>query len=126
MLQVEPSCQQILATIIQIWVNDKRNANFLIKIVGINGTALYDTGANMSCMSYTCYAKLKDPPPLMSKHALSAPSATGYVLCLMDLIHFGNMLDNTQFIHTFIVCQNLQIEHAIGLERNNCIIQVAA
>ena len=44
-----------------IRINDKRNANFPVTIAVMSATALYDTEANMSCMSYTWYAKLKDP-----------------------------------------------------------------
>ena len=62
-LQCEPSFQQIPVAILQIWVKDKGNATFAIKIMLINATALYDTGAKMSCMSYTYYTKLKYPHP---------------------------------------------------------------
>ena len=51
-LQVEPSFQQIPITVMQNWVNTKRNANYQVKIAEIYGTALYDTGTNISCMSY--------------------------------------------------------------------------
>ena len=46
--------------------------------MGIDGTALYDTGANLSYVSYTCYINLKDPIPLKNVPAMSVHSATGY------------------------------------------------
>ena len=39
----------------------------------------------MSCMSYTCYTKLKIPSPLQNVHVLSAHSATGHDLCPMGI-----------------------------------------
>ena len=102
--------------VMQLWVNDKRNANFPVKIAGRNATALYDTSANVSCMSYTCYTKLQDLPSLRNIHVLSLQSATGHDLSPMGLIHSGIILSNTQFVHTFIVCKNLQKELVIGLD----------
>ena len=58
-----------------------------LTVAGISATALYDTEANMSCMSYTCYAKLKDPPPSQNIHALSVHSAAGHDSCPMRLLH---------------------------------------
>ena len=43
----------------QIKVNDRRNTHFLVEVCGTIATPLYDTGANMSCMSFTWYPKLK-------------------------------------------------------------------
>ena len=85
----------------QIPTNDKRNAYFPVRIAGINPTALYDTGTSMSCMTYRCYTKVKDCPPLINIQALSMHSATGHVLCSISLIHYGGMLGNTQFMFTF-------------------------
>ena len=98
-------------TIMQIWINDKSNANFPVVVVGINASALYDTGANMSYMSHTCYTRLKAFAPLRNRHASSVHSAMGH-----DLIHCGVMLGNTQFMHTFIVWKALQKELVIGLD----------
>ena len=61
----------------------------------------------MSCTSYTCYAKLKDPPFLENMHALSVHSATSHYLCPMCLVHCNVMLGNAQFMHTFIVFRSL-------------------
>ena len=82
-------------THMQIWVNDKRNVNFPVMIAGINATNVYDTDANMGYMSYTCYTKLRDPPPLRNIHALSVLSAVGHNLCHMGLIYYGIMLGNS-------------------------------
>ena len=63
-LQEEPPILQETCSGKQIQVCDQPDANFPMKISGINDNALYDTGANMSCMSYICYVKLKDLPSL--------------------------------------------------------------
>ena len=55
-LQDEPSANM------QIQINDGRDENFPVKFMVVNSTALHDTGANVSCMSYACYIKVKDPP----------------------------------------------------------------
>ena len=57
----------------------------------------------MSCMSYTCYTKLKIPSPLQNVHVLSAHSATGHDLCPMGIMHCKIVLGDTLFMHTFIV-----------------------
>ena len=82
----------------------------------ISATALYDTEASMSHMSYTSYTKLKDHPPLQNIHALFEHSSMGHNLCPMGLIHCGVMPGNSQFRHSFIVCKNIQKELIIGLD----------
>ena len=47
------------ANIIQVQISDKRNAIFLIKVVGTNTIELYDTSTNMSCMPLACHTKSK-------------------------------------------------------------------
>ena len=48
---------------------------FPVQLAAINTITLYDTEANITCMSYACYIEIKDPPPLQNKHALSMHSA---------------------------------------------------
>ena len=81
-LQVKPPFHQTPVTIMQSRINDRRNANFLVKIVGMGTTALYDTGANLSCISYRCLAILKDPPILQDTHAFSVHFTVGNDLTL--------------------------------------------
>ena len=45
----------------QDYIHDQRDAHFLVKIAEIDVITLHDTGANMSCISYVCYVKVKDP-----------------------------------------------------------------
>ena len=67
-------CLQTPANIIQIYFSDKRNSTFPVKVAGTNAVALYDTSANLSCVSLTCYSKLKD-----------LPTFTKYTSCLYIL-----------------------------------------
>ena len=50
----EPSSWQEHTNIMDYQVCDQSTANFLVKNSGVNIIALYDTGTNMSCMSYAC------------------------------------------------------------------------
>ena len=52
-LQIKPLCLQTPASVMQIWTCDKRNETFPIKVEDTNVIALYNTGANDSCMSLT-------------------------------------------------------------------------
>ena len=56
------------AKMVQSSIHHWKYANILAEIVGVDASALYHTGANVSCMSYIkCYTddtKLKDPLPL--------------------------------------------------------------
>ena len=70
----------------------------------------------MNCISYTCYAKLKEPPPLQNIHAVSVHSVIDHDLYPMDLVHCNDMIGNAQFMHTLIKCRNLQKEILIGLD----------
>ena len=72
-------------------------------------------GANMSCMLYACYVKLKDPPSLKMVLAMSVHSATGHDLCLAGLTSCKVTVGKLQFKHTFIVCKKVQKEPVIGL-----------
>ena len=72
---------------------------------------LYDTSAHMSCMSYSCYIKLKDPQPLQNVSALSVPSATGLDLCPIHLTCCGIMLGGIYNIFIIFACENLQNIH---------------
>ena len=78
-----------------------------MKTTGIDATSLYETGANMNCMSYMYNMKLKDQLPLKNVPKMSVHSVTGHHLCLIGLMCCGNMIGNLQFRHTFIVCKNL-------------------
>ena len=51
-LQVESSFPQTSANVMQIWANDKRSKNLLVKVAGMRAAALYGTWTNMSCMAY--------------------------------------------------------------------------
>ena len=48
----------------------------------------------MSCKSYVCCIKLKDPLSLQNIPAMSVYSATGHDLCLVGLTCCGIMLEN--------------------------------
>ena len=99
----------------QIRIKDRRNASFPVTIAGMNTTALYDKGVNMSCMSYACYRNLNDLQPFQNIHALSVCFVTGYDMCPMDLVQCNVILGHTQFVHTFIVCKNSKKELVLGL-----------
>ena len=64
----------------------------------------------MSCMSSTCYAKVKGPPLLQNIYVLSLHYMTGHHLHPKGLVHFNVMLGNAQFMPTFTVCRNLKKE----------------
>ena len=65
----------------QIQVHDQADANIPVKISGVNVIALYNTGANMSYMSYESYMKLKDLPSLKMVSSMLVCLATGCDLC---------------------------------------------
>ena len=65
------------------------------KIAVINAIALYDTGANMSCISYTCNVILKDPPSFKLVPAMLVHLATQHELCLIELMCCDIMKGNS-------------------------------
>ena len=73
-----------------------------MNILGVNVIALYDMGANMSHMSYTCYVKIKDPPSLKMVPAMSVHSATYHDLCPVGLTCCEVTIGKSQFKHSFI------------------------
>ena len=77
-MQEEPSSLQKSANTMHIQTWHSANANFPVKVSGVNVIVLYDTGASMSFMSYACYMKLKKLPSLKMISAMSLHSATGY------------------------------------------------
>ena len=98
------------ANIIQIQINIQKDAIFRVKITGSKAMTLYDRGGDMSCMSYTCYIHLKDPPTLQNIPTMSVHSATGHDLWPIGLACHRIMIENLQFRHMFIMCKNLQKE----------------
>ena len=78
----EPSLNES-ANIMIIQTHDQIDVNFPVKISVVNVITLYDTCANMSCMSSTCYKKLKNLHLLKMVSSMSVHSATG---------HMNNML----------------------------------
>ena len=64
-------------------------------------------GADMSCMLYAHYVKLKDPPSLNMVHTMSIYSATGHDSCLVRLMHCEVTIGKSQFKHSLIVCKTL-------------------
>ena len=93
-----------------IWICDQANANFPVKISGINFVALYDTGTNLSCISYACYMNLKGPPSLKMLSGMLVHSAVGHGICFIGLTCCKVTIGKSQFRHTFIVCMKLQKE----------------
>ena len=63
-----------------IQIFDAANADLPVNISGINAVALYDTGANINCVSYACYMRLKDLPSLKMISAMSVHSGIGHYL----------------------------------------------
>ena len=115
-LQDEPYPLWEPANIIQIQINDWRNATFPLKIVEVDTTTMYDTGANISCMLYACYIWQKNPQPVWNVPAMSVHSPTGHDLCPVGLMWCGNMVENLQFSYTFSVFKNLEEELIVGLD----------
>ena len=76
--------------------------------------------ANMSCMLYTHYVKLKDPQSLKMVPALSVHSATGCDLCPVGLTCEAT-IGKLQFKHTFIAYENIKYL-VIGLDMQQLII----
>ena len=99
----------------QTEICDQKNANFSVKISGIDAIALYDTGVNMSCMTCACYAKLRDSPYLKTIPAMSVHSATGHASYLIGLTCCDITIVKSNFKHTFGVCKWLQ-KLIIGLD----------
>ena len=81
----------------QIQIHDQAETNFPVQISGVNVITLYDMGINMSCVSYACYLKLKDPLSLKIVHALSVHSATDHDLCPVGLTCSEDTIGKLQF-----------------------------
>ena len=91
----------------QIHIHGQKDANFPVKIVGIDATTLHDTGMTISCVSYACHMRLEHLLPL--KKCTQNVSTFSYwvYLCPIGLVCHGIMISNLQFRHTFITCKNL-------------------
>ena len=86
-MQEELSSLQAPVNIMQIQIHDQADANFPVKVLGVNVVTLYGMGINMSCMSYVCYVKLKDRLMLKMVPAMSVHSAIGHDLYPVGLIY---------------------------------------
>ena len=115
-MQEEPSSLQEPASIMQIHIYDKADANFPVKFSGFNVITLNDMGTNMSCISYACYVKLKNLPSLVIVSAMSVNSATGHELCPVGLMCCDVTTGKSQFKHTLILCKKIQKELIIFLD----------
>ena len=60
----------------QVSIYVQKDTNLVVNIAGADNTALYDTGTNISCISYVCYIKLKVPLLLKNAPAISIYSTT--------------------------------------------------
>ena len=87
---------------------DQTNANFPVQMSGVNVVALYDTGTNMSHMSYACYAELKELSLIKMISALSVHLASSHDLCPIGLTCCEVTISKLQLRYTFIVCNELQ------------------
>ena len=76
----------------------------------------------MSCISYTCYVKLKDLPSLKIMSAMSVCSVMDHDSCLIGLTCGEVTIGKSQFRQAFIVCKKIQKELGIGSIYNNYII----
>ena len=86
-------------------------------MTGTNATALYDTGANMSCMFLACHTKLNDL--YLSEHTnlvCTFYNRTWFKLYGIHTLWYWIVLVDAQFMHTFIICKNLQKELVKGLD----------
>ena len=61
-MQEEPSSLQEPDNIKQIQIFNQTDTNYPVKNSGTDVITLYETGANVSCMSDACFVKLKDSP----------------------------------------------------------------
>ena len=105
-LQNELPSLQKPAIIMQIQINDWRNANFSVKIMGLKTTAPYDRSANMSYMSYACYINWNIPHPWKMYLQCLYISTLGHELCPVGLTCCRITVWNSQLKHSFIVCKN--------------------
>ena len=89
----------------QIQMHDQTDACFPVKILGIDLIALYGTCVNLSCISYACYANLRDPPSSKTLPAMSVHSGTGHDLCPVVLMCGEITIGMSQFKNTVMVCK---------------------
>ena len=81
-------------------------ATFLVTIAGVNCNTLIDTGPMRSCISETFYNQVMLPQLLKAFH-FSVTSASGSILCSMDIIQCPFQSGGHSFGFNFIVCRNL-------------------
>ena len=67
--------------------------------MGIGDITLYDTSANMNCMSHTCCLKLKDPMSLRHASSMSVCLTVKHDLCLVGLMCCENAIGKLKFRH---------------------------
>ena len=78
-------------------------------------TALFDTGATCSCISFTLYNQMSVKVQMVEMQ-LHVGQADGMSLCPIGIVTVNLEINDKQFEHTFIVCQNLQQPLLFGMD----------
>jgi hypothetical protein len=91
----------------------KRKSLFPGQLDGVPVQALYDTGADRSCISKFLFDKLARKPPLR-KMDLSVVAAGGKPLGMLGEAYFTLKLGRETFSHPFLVLNNLRSAVIIG------------
>ena len=77
-------------------------------------TALFDTGAMCSCMSFPLYHQISDKAQMVEMQ-LQVAQANGMGLHPIRIVMVKVEIQDKQFEHTFILCQNLQQPLLFGM-----------
>ena len=96
-------------------MNDRRNANFPVKLAAMSATNLYNVGSNMGLHILNVLCKTERPSTFVGYFCVIFSFCNCSQLVPYGFVHCNVMLGSTPFIYTFIVCNTLQKEYNIGL-----------
>ena len=90
-------------------------ATFDVKLFNTESlTALFETGATCSCISFPIYSQISDKVQMVDMQ-LPVGQVDGTSLCPKDKVKVTLEINNKQFEHTFIVCQSLKQPLLFGM-----------
>ena len=107
-------CHKHIVSIIQ--ATPGRLVTFNVKVFSTEPvTALFDTGATCSCISFPLYSQISDKAQ-MEEMQLWVGQPDGMSLCPKGIVTVNLEINDKQFEHTFTVCQNLQQPLLFGMD----------
>ena len=78
-------------------------------------TALFNTVTTCSCISFPLYSQISDKAQIVEMQLLVG-QADGMSLCPKGIVKVTLAINDKQFEHTFIMCQNLKQPLLLGMD----------